>query len=257
MPRRSRKKKIDDEEEPIKEFSGGDATELQVLPVVPTGDEEGDYHPHLPSIARHHGSITLLIGPTASGKSVMINNLLLNKNFYGAGDGKKPAFDPECVHVFSPSIFMDDSARFMLDSFNCYPGFEDHILRDIMAKQEEYGKAAPKVMIVIDDSVGQIDRNGLLNHFISRYRHWNCNLIISVQYFKALSMITRTNCTDVVLMNGIFNEAEFEKIEDEWSGIYKGQLIPYYHKYTQEPYSFLYCKLRKKMLFSNFTKRIY
>lgn len=257
MPRRSRKKKIDNEEEPIKEFSGGNANELQVLPVVPTGDEEGDYHPHLPSIARHHGSITLLIGPTASGKSVMINNLLLNKNFYGAGDGKKPAFDPECVHVFSPSIFMDDSARFMLDSFNCYPGFKDDILRDIMAKQEEYGKAAPKVMIVIDDSVGQIDRNGLLNHFISRYRHWNCNLIISVQYFKALSMITRTNCTDVVLMNGIYNDAEFEKIEDEWSGIFKGQLIPYYHKYTQEPYSFLYCKLRKKMMFSNFTKRVY
>ena len=247
---------------------GTEYNELQILPIVPVGDEEEEYHPNLPSIKRHAGSITILLGPTHSGKTNLLNNLLLSKYFWGCGSTavtgdndesyyKEPAFDPDCVHIFSPSIYVDDGCRFLTESFNCYEGFDDKVLKEIMEKQEAYGRDAPKIMIVVDDAVGQIDKNGLLNKFISRHRHWNANLILSLQYFKSLSPIARTNASDICLMSGIYNEQELDKIDVEYGAMYKGNLIPYYKHYTTEPYSFLYCKLRKKKMFSNFIKQVY
>ena len=233
----------------------GEAKGLEIRPIRPVPiKEKNNYHPHLPSIARNNGSITLLIGSTASGKTTIINNLLLSSKMWG---GKKPAF--ENVYIFTPSIHMDDSCRFLRENFECYSEFNDEILREIMRKQEEFDKKdRPKIMIVIDDSVGMIHSNSTLTHFLSRYRHWNANVIMSVQHFRSISVIGWSNATDVCLMNGIINQKELDKIDEEWGGMYKGTLLPAYRKYANKQYSFLYLKLRKNPaeMFKNFQKKI-
>lgn len=228
---------------------------LAILPIRPVPIKETrKFHPNLPSIARNNGSITLLIGSTASGKTTLINNLLLSKYMWG---GEPPAF--ENVYIFTPSIMMDDSCRFLRENFECYSEFKDGILKEIMERQEQFEKKdRPKIMIVIDDSVGMIHTNSTLTHFLSRYRHWNANVIMSVQHFRSISPIGRANATDVCLMNGIINQKELDKIQEEWGGMYKNTLEPMYRKYASKQYSFLYLKLRKNppLMFQNFQKQI-
>jgi hypothetical protein len=103
----------------------------------------------------------------------------------------------------------------------------------------------PKQMIVIDDSVGLIERNSSINYLGTRYRHYNCNMIMSVQSFRACSPIMRTNANCVILMNGIMNAKEMEKILDEYNDIYKGTLGYCYRKYANKKYDFIFMKVRE------------
>ena len=251
-----KQKKNNDEKERRKEqVSENRSSSLEVIPVRPVEMNDTDnYHENLPKIHRNNGSITLLVGSTASGKTTTINWLLLHSNAWG---GKNPAF--ENVYIFSPSVNCDDSCRFLRENFECYTEYRDSYLKQILETQNSYEKKdRPKCMIVIDDSVGMIGRSSTLNHFLSRYRHWNCNVIMSVQSFRALSPIARANTTDVLLFNGIFNDKEMEKIEEEYDSMYKGSLKRCYKKFASKPYTFLYLKTRKNppQMFQNFTTEI-
>lgn len=233
MPKKKAKKKEDSN------------SNLHVLPVRPLEmkDDGENYHPHLPKIFRNNGSVTLLLGPTASGKTCCVNWLLMSSNAWG---GKTGAF--ENVYVFSPSIDCDDSCRFLREYFECYSEYKDEHLQSIMERQEEFPKKdRPKGMIVIDDSVGNnaMKRGGTLQAFISRYRHWNMNMMLSVQSFRALSTIARANATDVLIFNGIFNMKEWEKIEEEYGDMYKGSLRECYKRFAGNKYEFLTLKLRE------------
>ena len=254
MPKkRTTKNSNKDEAEVSEKTTGG--SNLAVLPIRPVEmKEKRQFHPNLPSIARNRGSILLLIGSTASGKTTIINNLVLSKYMWG---GEPPAF--ENVYIFTPSIMMDESCRFLRENFECYSEFRDDILQEIMTKQEQFPKKdRPKILIVIDDSVGMIHQNSTLTHFLSRYRHWNANVIMSVQHFRSISPIGRGNATDVCLMNGIINAKELDKISEEWGGMYKNTLEPMYRKYASKQYSFLYLKLRKNPaeMYQNFQRKI-
>ena len=230
--------------------------DLTILPIVPLKDTEKlKYHPNLPSVAKNRGFILNIVGSTCCGKTVIINNLILGKNFWG---GKKNAFD--AIYFFSPSVLMDDSCRFIKEHFNCYTEYTDDELQKILDLQSSYEvKDMPKILIVIDDSVGMINRNSKLNHFLSRYRHYNANVIMSVQSFRAISPIGRANATDIILMNGITNEMEWKKIEEEYGGMYKNHLAELYSTYAGNPYEFIYLKLRKNPpeVYQNFQKKIY
>ena len=232
MPRRKKKEESEN-------------SNMKVVPIRPLEikDDTTMYHPNLPKITRNSGSITLLLGPTASGKTSVINWLLLNSNAWG---GKKSAF--ENVYIFSPSVECDDSCRFLREYFECYTEYKDEYLKAILDKQESFPKKErPKGMIVIDDSVGNnaMKRGGTLQAFLSRYRHWNMNVIMSVQSFRALSTIARANATNILIFNGIYNSKEFEKIEEEFDDMYKCSLKKCYNLFAPNKYDFLHLKLRE------------
>ena len=228
---------------------------LEILPIRPMDiKDEKEYHPNLPSIKRNAGSINLLIGSTACGKTTAISNLILSKHFWG---GKEPAFDK--IFVFSPSLYVDDSCRFLREFCECYSDFKDSYLKDILDAQEMFEKKdMPKILIVLDDAVGMISRNNNINAFLSRYRHWNCNVIMSVQHMKSISPIGRNNATNILLFNGIVNHKEWENINEEWGNQYKGSLERMYHKFANKKYAFLHLDIRKNpaRLFLNFTKEL-
>tara|TARA_R110000796_G_scaffold187301_4_gene304219 strand:+ start:7979 stop:8758 length:780 start_codon:yes stop_codon:yes gene_type:complete len=229
---------------------------MSVIPIKPFfEDDEKEYHELLPSIKRNRGSLITILGSTASGKTTLINNLLLNKNMWG-GDNCKGAFDE--VYIFSPSIHLDDSCRFLREHFITFDMYSDEKLQEILDEQMTYEKKKmPKVMIVIDDSVGMIHSNSTLNHFLSRYRHWNTNVILSSQAFRALAPIARTNTTHSMIF-AVPNEKEFEKLEEELGGIYGGQFRKLYEEATNEKFHFLYLKLRElpAEAYKNFDRKL-
>ena len=228
-------------------------SELTILPIRPMEiKDKKKYHPHLPSIDRNRGSLILLLGSQNSGKTTIINNCLLSKHFWG---GKESAFDN--VYIFSPSIDLDDSCRFLREQFECYTEYKDEYLEEIKNRQKMYPKdKMPKIMIVADDSSGLLSRKFF--HFLTRFRHFNANIILSIQNFKSLMPIARSNANAVILMNGIVNSKELEKINEEYGSQMKNTLLYMYAKYANKPYSFLYLKLRKNPpeAYQNFQKKI-
>ena len=114
----------------------------------------------------------------------------------------------------------------------------------IKDRQMEYPKGQmPKICLVMDDAVGFLPRSFF--NFCTKYRHINSNLILSVQNFRSLLPTARSNANHVIIMNGMVNEKEWEKILEEYDSIYKGTLTYMYKSFAKEPYSFLYLKLRK------------
>jgi GTPase SAR1 family protein len=235
-----------------------DNGDLTVKSIIPLEIEDDDYNPVLPSIKRNSGSLILLVGTTNSGKTTLINNLLLNKNMWGRRPNQ-PQGAFENVSIFSPSLYLDDSCRFLVENFDCYSSFQDEIIEQMKARQLALPKdKRPKQMIVIDDSVGLIERNSSVNYLGTRYRHFNCNMIMSVQSFRACSPIMRVNANCVILMSGIMNSRELEKIDEEYGDIYKRTLLYCYAKFASKKYEFIYLKCRENPpeMYKNFTEQI-
>jgi hypothetical protein len=228
---------------------------LEILPVRPLDlKPEPEYHPHLPSIKRNAGSIILLLGSTAAGKTTCLVNMIASKHFWG---GKKSAFDK--IFVYSPSIRVDDTIRHLQSFCECYDDFKDQYIVDIQNSQLQFPrKEMPKILMVIDDAVGMIARNSMLNKLISRHRHYNISILMSVQHMKSISPVGRNCATNILLFNGIVNHKEWDNINEEWGSQYKNALEPCYYRFANKKYSFLHLDIRKNpaKLYSNFTTEI-
>ena len=237
-------------------------SDLTIYPVksLDIADDSKDLDPRLPEITRNHGSSILIIGTTGSGKSSVINNLLLNKNMWGRSK-KYPRGRFDQVVIFSPSIYLDDTSRFLTECFDCYDIFDAKILEGLKESQLMLEKEKRnRLCMVVDDSVGLdvLKTKSAYTYYNTRYRHINANLITSVQNYKACNTIMRNNCNCVILMHGIYNITELQKISDELSDIYRGTLLYCYKKFCKEKYSFLtlYPRRMPAQMYSNFEDEI-
>jgi len=191
--------------------------DLKIYPIKPDGTEnklKREIHPNLPNVA--NGACVLCVSPVRSGKSTLISNWLLSKSFYA------DIFD--YVVIISNTIKNDRTSRFLLEKFpnTCYDRYTDKIITDIIKYQESFKKSEqPLFAIVLDDFIG-IKNSSVIYKFVSRYRHYNCGLLMmATQNFKSVPPIVRNNNSHV-LLGKITNMKELEKLSEEYGDSFGG-----------------------------------
>ncbi len=233
--------------------------------IVPVRDPEAqpdlkglpDVHPHLPQISGFGGGACLLmISPVKTGKSTIISNLLLNKDFY---DGQE-RFDS--VHVISNTIANDVTSRFLKKAFDVYDMYRDSIIDGIVERQKSFEKEEqPDIAVVIDDCLGSIKREAKINHLASRFRHFNIKLlVISSQNFRNCSPVIRQNATNVIVGSPFPNRKELFKVAEEYGDLFGGpdNWINLYKYATPDRYNFIHMDLQSNppKMYKNFDELI-
>ena len=219
----------------------------------------------------------LACAPTASGKTMIILNLLLR--YY------KDMFSR--IWMFSPSIKLDpqyEPLRKYLEKMSDQDKeplmFEDldqqalgRILDDQRQICEECRKRKqpiPQVCVILDDLADRGDilqkRQGAasggswLVTLATRGRHFGVSWIISSQVLNLVGTVIRKNVRSMCVWR-LRNHKEVETLCEELSGVYnKDVLTQLYRTATAEPYSFMFVRLdaktRDTMFYLRFEQRL-
>ncbi len=219
----------------------------------------------------------ILAAPTASGKTMIILNLLLR--YY------KDMFAR--IWMFSPSIKLDPQyapLRKYLEKMSDQDKeplmFEDldqralgKLLDDQRAICEECRKRKqpiPQVCVILDDLADRGDiltkRQGgssggsWLISLATRGRHFGVTWVISSQVLNLVGTVIRKNCRCMCVWR-LRNYKEVQTLCEELSGVYDTQtLMDLYRTATEDPYSFMFIRLdaktRRDMFWLRFEARL-
>ena len=218
----------------------------------------------------------LLAAPTASGKTMIILNLLLR--YY------KDMFAR--IWFFSPSIKLDPQyapLRKYLEAMSnqdkeplMFEDLDQPVLGTLLDEQrkitEECRKRKikpPQVCVVLDDLADRGDiltkrqggnKGSWLISLATRGRHFGVTWIISSQVLNLVGTVIRKNCRCMCVWR-LRNHKEVETLCEELSGIYDAKTImAMYEHATAEPYSFMFVRLdaktRRDMFWLRFEARL-
>ena len=106
---------------------------LDILPVKPPEIKKSKKMKELPESIPdiYMGQLLITVGQIRSGKSTMLNSLILRKSFYN------DMFDN--VTIISPTIQNDQTSRFLYEKYkgSCYTEYSDEIIQNVVKRQLE------------------------------------------------------------------------------------------------------------------------
>lgn len=228
--------------------------------VIPVLEEAPDprilpVHPNIPQPP----SLLLGIGAVKSGKTTLINNMLLQpreEGFYGAQD----YFDETII--ISNTIGNDPTARFLKRAFDIEDHYTDGYISQLIDRQKSYGekKDMPFIALLLDDILGSnMKRNNEISYLATRYRHHNIGLMgIFTQNFKSVDTILRNNATDIIIFKQT-NNKQLLQIAEEFHPVFGSlnNFIKLYYQATAGKYNFLYLKIQDGKALRNFEEVLY
>tara|TARA_R110002072_G_scaffold165892_2_gene319134 strand:- start:22592 stop:23479 length:888 start_codon:yes stop_codon:yes gene_type:complete len=181
--------------------------------------------------------VMTLVGPRSSGKSVVINNLILRDEML------RGLF--ERILIISPTIHSDSSSRFLIAEAgkeNVYEAYSEQIIQELIdsVKDKEKHERSMK-LIILDDVIGSIPKyNSLVYNLTSKARHWSISMIISTQNLRELPPVCRNNTTNWAFFRS-GNLKEIEKMMEEMGSLgSKENCYNLYNACVEEPHKFMY-----------------
>lgn len=189
--------------------------------------------------------LLLLVGRVKSGKSVLINNLYLNKNMYGN--------DFQVKILVSPSAYNDAMNKHLIKEFDyIFTEYSDDLI-DELIEMIEKDNTSDKYLLVFDDIVGTTagSRRGradkitslstLYRHLGNKQHEGKLSICIATQYFKHLTPILRNQASGIYIC-GSWTDKELKKIAETYDffGGSEKAFIDLYKKARQNPHDFLF-----------------
>jgi hypothetical protein len=198
-----------------------------------------------------HPFRVIFFAPSYSGKTTQITNMLKNKDF--TKQFKKNIF------IFSPTSFSDKSYKDLVKEENIFEDYDEKIIEDIMDEsktliKENKGKKKHPILLILDDAITDISRNGILNKIFTKGRHFDISIMVSTQQAKLCTPCMRLNQSHMVLFPQKLNDMELQAI---------AELLPVekdlFHEMVKdirmsEPYTFLLVDLTAENLSKMFLK---
>ena len=205
----------------------------------------------------------LINGPSASGKTILLQQLILDSQLY------RGVF--EAVFIWSPSVHHDDAWKPVLKYleeelaqdlsetvFDEYdPGdliriiqTQSRVAQHMKERRKEYKNKLYSVCVIVDDfaDTPEFSRNSkALNGLYLRGRHLAISSIVATQKATLVSPTIRTQATSVFVFR-IRNQQDLELIVNEFSALLesKKHFLDLYREATKEPFGFLYIDLTAK-----------
>ena len=191
----------------------------------------------------------LIVGKSQlSGKTNLVGNLLLRKEFYGG------AFKGEDIFVVSPSTKTDHKLKVMLEQLdvpdsNVIKGYNEEVLEliyemleaDYLQAVEEKKKPTPKIVLFDDMSYGGSLKNkthGIIAKLFSNGRHLNISTIVTAQKYSDILTSARENATGLVLFS--CTDKQLELISEDHNYMQcKKQFKQIFRKVTDSKHSFM------------------
>jgi len=179
----------------------------------------------------------LVSGQSGSGKSVLIANLLLKKDFYGG------CF--EHIYLISPTASMDTTyACLEIDSYHIFeptPRVLNAILETTKERVEQQGYRNTATCLIIDDCVShhRFLNSPEFSRIFFQGRHHNISIFITTQAYHSVPKRCRLQCTAVAYFKG--SNRELKTIVEDFcpSGFSDRQFREIVLRAQQKPYSFL------------------
>jgi hypothetical protein len=229
---------------------------LDVLKVKDIKNASHKLDKTLPEVLPKHPFSMLIVAPPKSGKSSLIANLLANPNMYNAEE----YFDE--IYYISPTQMQDNTTKHYLKKLDNVIQIHEHddimhletIIKDIIKSQkelEEEKEPKQRILLVLDDCIGYMDKNNELIALCSRYRHWGLSIIIVSQQYRKIPLLMR-NCAGNIIFFKLNNEKELEKIDDEFGQNFSGNFIEIAKFCTKEKYNFCYLDNENLKIWHNF-----
>ena len=230
---------------------------LQILPIKPEETEtrpRRKLHYNIPD--PYKGQLLVIAAPIRSGKGVLIQNFLLNPNFYA------DLFQD--VVIISPTIFNDSTARFSAEKWKhtCFADYDDSIITRLWENQQAKKKASEAedtdtgYCLIGDDLVGILNnhhsarKGGEFISFATRFRHMvrkgdPAMIIYSGQKYNNTSSILRSNMTGLFLSGNMKSGKEIQAIKEDIGDTFGGHaaIDTYLDRAREKPFSWLYFRL--------------
>ena len=212
-------------------------------------------------------SRAVCLGPSGSGKSVLLQWLLTSPQAYPA---------VRRIYVWSPSVDIDPLwevvkkySREVLgvnqdEEKTFFSEFNPADLQEVISTQEAVvayikkqnqsrskKQALPSVLLVFDDLADTpsfMKREKLLHQLYIRGRHNALSVITATQVWKALAPECRKQATALYIFK-LRNYADLEGLAEELGAVHpdgKKGVLALYRQCTAEAYGFLYCDLLAK-----------
>lgn len=224
---------------------------LQILPLKDLKLKKNHYIPYpLPNIELG-GFCWCIVAPTASGKTVVVQNLINNVHF-----GMKKTFS-EIIYI-SPTIEHDPNMRFIRDMDDIVKISDMHsiehidtILQELVNTQRDKGKDKEPILVVLDDMAPYLNNHGLINQLPQLSRHYSLSFVCSFQTYSNIPCKMRKNCSAYIIFR-IYNKKDLTAIEDEVGSEYM-DFNNLYETATKEKYHFLYLNNRDMSAWTDFT----
>lgn len=197
--------------------------------------------------------VLTLVGPRSSGKSVVINNLILRDEML------RNIFKD--IVIISPTIHSDSSSRFLIHEVgkeNVYEAYSEQIIQSIIDDVKDKDKSEREMkLIILDDVIGSIPKyNSLVYNLTSKARHWSISMIISTQNLRELPPVCRNNTTNWCFFRS-GNLKEVEKMLEEMGSLgSKDNCFNLYNYCVEEPHNFMYIDTEFRV-WKNFTEHVW